>query len=139
MAGFHPVLAGQLDGRLRRRRPAAEKINLVQRRRHHLGDFARQGFDGLVRKVLPVDVGHRARLFGHRLGNLAHAVPYVDDQCPTRTVEVPLALIIVEINPFSAHDLRQRRGQRPIEDVALGKAEGHLFHGCFKKKRMDPA
>ena len=64
------------------------------------GNFSRQLFDGLIRKVESGHVREFLRLVGHRVRNLRDTVSNVDHQCTTGTIDKLVAVLIIEINPL---------------------------------------
>ncbi len=101
------VLLGQLPGRLDRLGAAGGEEHPVQVARGQPG----QPFGQLDRARMGVrperEVGQLGGLPGARLGNFPAAVPDLADEQAGQAVQVALALLVVHVLAFAAHDHRQ--------------------------------
>jgi hypothetical protein len=103
------VRADELQGRLDRLRPAANRVDRRAVEREDLPDLAGVGLDGLGREGRAVGVRQAARLAGKDVGDRPAAVSDVHDDGAARSVEV-LTTVRVDDRRTATLDRDRRRG-----------------------------
>ena len=100
------VVAGQLPGGFDGLGAAGGEEDAVQVARGQRGDAGRKLDRGWV-SVAPVDVETElARLLGSRLAQFGAPVAGIHAEQRRKAVEVALAVLVVDVAPFAAHDDR---------------------------------
>ena len=100
------VRLGQLPGRLDGLGARGGEEHLVQVARGELGQPRGELDRRRVRVGPEREVGQLGRLLGGGLGQLGAAVPDHRDEQARQAVEVPLALVVVDVRAGAAHDHR---------------------------------
>ena len=125
LSGFDPVLTRELQGRLHCLRAARKEVQLVEIAGKRGGELGGELLDRTVGECRAGEIAELPRLARERVGDLGVRVAQVGGVGPAHRVEIPLAVLVVEVTAVAAHDPREIAPELPVEDVAVGIPVGH--------------
>jgi hypothetical protein len=116
---FYPVLPRELERGLDGFGAAREEVDVVEIARGERGELGRELLGRPGGECCSGEIRDAPGLLADRGRDLAYPVANVRDEGTSRTVEIPLTLLVPEIAAFSPDDLGKIPGELPVEDVTI--------------------
>ena len=117
VSALEVILARELQRRLDRFRSAARVPDAIERSRRHFRDHRGQFFGGIAGEESRVDIFKARGLLRHRRDDFGMAVAEARHGRPAARVDIAPALLVDQVNSFSADGDRRPRLGRSVKDV----------------------